>query len=516
MEKKKIYIFFSSGLCGIGGCELYMAGKANYLKKFGWKIYACTAEISTGRAVVPELNEYIERGCGWTFLLQPPYKLKKYEQEQILNFMIQKLELEDFNNFEIIIETHFSLLSFWGELLAERVKGRHFVANCTETYRGNVPYFYDENLDYFYFKWKRNEIICSKESCALLFNGYKNITAPLYDMPPDTIHEQSPIQDVDFPIDKIQKLDWNICHIGRISKYYVPHVMKGVAELARRHPDKNINLIFVGDVTPLKNFIMNTFENIDNVQLTALGDMVPIPRVLFSKIDVVCAISQSARFAANEGILTIVANAKNPEKTSGVLGYDTEEQVNGEGTFSYFEALENVLVKRLYDDKEYSLPKLKPDEEYYKKFWTILENAAPTKEYYSEKLSEERIRNWTAIFPFGTISRGARVILFGATEIAKDYKIQILTQSNSQIEIGEDYIKNFVPKPYCKIVATIDEHPENFDDAVEGVERLKQKDYDAIIITTFQNQAQAVYNKIVQTVPDMANRIIYYFKILQT
>ncbi len=246
--------------------------------------------------------------------------------------------------------------------------------------------------------------------------------------------------------------------------------------------------------------------------------MVPIPRVLFSKTDVVCAISQSARFAANEGVLTIVGSAieNQVSATPGVLGYDTVEQVHGAGTFSYVEALERVLVKRLYDDKEYSLPKLRPAEEYYEKFGIIVENAAPTKEYYIERLSRERIREWTAIFPFASVARGTRVVFFGATEIYKDYRRQIKSQSDVIFIFGREYITQISPKPYCEIVATVDEHPENFDNSVTGIERLKQKDYDLIIITTYPQQAQAAMNKIMQIVPDMANRVIYNFQTLPT
>ncbi len=517
MEKKKIFVFFSAPIFEVGGMQMYCAGKAKYLQENGWKVYIFFSGPNVGQSAIPYLTQFIKTGGGLNFLFTRPYKLKLFEQDYCINLMVSRLNLSNPNDYEIILESHYDIGAYWAELLASRIKARHIFVCCNEVYRDEIPgRFYEENLDFFYFKWQRNELVCFEKSCNALFNGYKNITAPLYDMP-DTVVEQEPIQDVDFPIDKIQKLDWNICHIGRIIKDYVPAVITGVAELARRHPDKKINFIFVGDVNQRRDFIMSTFKNIDNVQLTALGDMVPIPRILFSKVDVVCAISQSARFAANQGVLTIVANAKNPEKTPGVLGYDTKEQVYGEGKFSYVEALENVLVKHLYDGKTYSLPKLKPSEEYYKDFWTIVKNAAPTKEYYIQRLSQERIRDWTAIFPFGMISRGARIILFGATEIAKDYKKQIQSQANSQIEFGCGYIKKFYNTPtHYELVATVDEHPENFDNAVVGVERLKQKDYDVIVISTFPQYAQSAYNKIIQVVPEMANRIIYNFQILNT
>ena len=513
-EQQKIYIFVAHTIATIGGMEMYTAGRAKYLESCGWKVYVLSPEAANSKTAIPSLSKYLKIGGDCTFLLTPPYKFKRYEQEQMLNFMIQNLNLPDIANCKIIVESCSGARACWAELLAAILQAQHFFIASEEGYREKWQ-VYDEILPFMYFKLMRNEMVGSDETIRRLFNGYKNVTGALVEIP-NVIREQDAIQDVDYPtINQIEKLDWNICHIGRITKNFVIHFIIGVAELALRYPDKKINLMFVGEVDPLKNVLMKTFENIDNVQLTALGMLVPIPRILFSKVDVVCAIAQSARFAANEGVLTIVGSTDNLEKTRGVLGYDTNEQTFGSGNFSYCEALENVLVKRLYDDQKYSLPKLKPAEEYYARFSTIFENANPNKEYYVEELMSERIRNWAAVFPFGSISRGARVIFFGATEIAKDYKKQIESQQDANIEIGEDYIKNFVPKPYCKILAIVDEHPENFDDAVSGVERLKQKDYDAILITVFPQQAQEVYNKIVQTVPDMANRIVYALKTIQ-
>lgn len=522
IDMKKIFVIFTYGIHQIGGTQMYTAGKAKYLKENGWGVQVFFNGSNKGNSKIPSLTEYIESGGGCYFMIKPPYKYPIQMQEQYLQYLvtkfIQRFNITDFKDCEIIVESHFDTAGYWAELFSAKVGARHFFICCNEVYRDEVPgRYYEDNLDFFYFKWKRNELITNENGCQALFNGYKNVNAPLYQMS-YTAREADPIQDVDFPIDQIAKLDWNICHIGRISKSYVPYVIEGVAQFAKRHPDKKINFIFVGDITPRRDFIIKTFNDIDNVQLTALGDMVPIPRVLFSKTDVVCAISQSARFAANEGVLTIVGSAieNQVSATPGVLGYDTVEQVHGAGTFSYVEALERVLVKRLYDDKEYSLPKLRPAEEYYEKFGIIVENAAPTKEYYIERLSRERIREWTAIFPFASVARGTRVVFFGATEIYKDYRRQIKSQSDVIFIFGREYITQISPKPYCEIVATVDEHPENFDNSVTGIERLKQKDYDLIIITTYPQQAQAAMNKIMQIVPDMANRVIYNFQTLPT
>ena len=516
MSKNKIYIFITWAVHSIGGSELYTAGKANYLQNRGWKVYVFFNHPNEGKTLIPSLAQYIPTGSGMQFLYTPPYKMRMHDQEYCLNLMMQRLNLVPSKQYDIIIESHSFILAYWGELLAARIGARHFFVLLDE-----IPSSKDNwirtatrsTLDFFYFKWKRNELIASDKALQKLFNGYKNVTAPLVKMPP-TVREQAPIQDVAFPIEKIQRLDWHICHIGRAKKDYVPSVIEGVRELAERHPDKKINFIMVGNADPLMAQLEKTSHSRPNVFFTFLGDMFPIPRILFSKVDVVCAISQSARFAANEGILTIVGSANTPNRTPGVLGYDTEAQVYGAGTFSYVEALENVLVKKLYVGKKYSLQKLRPADEYYDNFRIIVKNASPAKEYYTERLSQERIRNWGAIFPFGAIARGARIILVGETEITSDYRRQITSQQNVSNEFGSEYVKVLSPRPYCQIVATVDEHPEEFDDEVVDMERLKLKDYDAIVICTYPPQAQAAFDKIQQIVPDMVNRIVYNFQML--
>lgn len=530
MEKKKIYIFFAGEIITIGGMQMYAAGKVKYLEELGWQVFVFFAGPSNKTSAILSLDKYVKIGGGCNFLWGlPPYRLKRYEQEQILNLLTQKVVNNipgggggySLKDCEIIVESFYDVAAYWGELFAEKIGARHFFSALNEIYRpdpnstaGNLK-TYQDNLDFFYFKWQRNEMICSEKSCTALFNGYKNITKPKYEMPQSTV-EMYPIQDVEnFPVEQIQRLDWNICHVGRVIKDYVSAVIKGVGELARRYPDKKINFIFVGNAEPRRELIIQTFSGVSNVLITNLGDMVPIPRKLFSRVDVVCGISQSARFCANDGVLTICGSAVEWNMTPGVLGYDTKQQVYGEGKFSYVEVLENVLVKKLYVGKKYKLEKLLPAEHYYKNFWTILKKADPKKEYFTERLQEERIRNWAAVFPFAAVARGARIIFYGATEVTKDYKAQILSNRDCPVEFGKDYVKQIKPAPYCEIVATVDENPDDFDNEVVGVERLKTLDYDAIILCVFPDKAQSAFEKIKNTVPQMENRIIYNLQAIQ-
>lgn len=515
MEKKKLFIFIPHGIVGVAGMELHTAGLIQYLESVNCGIRILTNESRESVPIIPCIRKYYAIGSGLSFLETLPYKYKKVEQEYFLNVMVAALHLPNhLDEYDIFIESYSSPRALWAELLAAKLNARHIFIASEENYR-EPQQCYVENFPFFYFKLTRNEIIGSVATITRLFNGYKNVEGPFINYP-EFVREAYPIQDVEYPLfDHIQKLDWNICHIGR-PKDYVPHAIMGVSELAKRHSDKTISFLLIGNANPYIPLIKEKFNGLNNVSIHFSGVLFPIPRIIFSKFKVVLAISQTAMFAANEDALTIVGTADKPDRTSGVLGYDTDNTIYGKPTYTYLEALENIFVKRLYDNKQYQLPKLTPSEEYYKNIWTILDTVTQNDKQYYTSISEPRIRDWTAIFPFGIIARGARVILFGATEIAKDYRKQIESQNNSQVEFGEDYVKQMKPSPYCKIIATLDEHPEEFDNEVVGAERLREKDYDAIIITTFPQNAQSAYNAIVKTVPEMANRVVYNFQILPT
>ena len=52
----KKYIFFTNPLHEIGGTQMVVAGKANYLEKHGWEVYAFTRGKSYGKSQIPSLT----------------------------------------------------------------------------------------------------------------------------------------------------------------------------------------------------------------------------------------------------------------------------------------------------------------------------------------------------------------------------------------------------------------------------------------------------------------------------
>ena len=164
-------------------------------------------------------------------------------------------------------------------------------------------------------------------------------------------------------------------------------IIDGVKKFAEIH-DNSINFTFVGDVSKedvarIKQYLRNN----DNILLTFTGSLVPIPRKLFSKIDVVIAGSGCARLAAQEGTITIVVDARDL-MSNGVLGIDTQNALfreEGKMGESIDRTLEKILIENSYDKKNISMIKRKSNSDYYKEHLQYFTNV-DNKYYPSSKL----------------------------------------------------------------------------------------------------------------------------------
>lgn len=459
----KQYVIITYDIHPIGGTQAYTAGKVRYLEKSGWHVVVFFAGVKEGQCAIGFLNRYLAGGIQG--LARLPYRIDDDYRELILSQMERCLQKEAD---EIIIESHYDVAAFWGELIAKKVSGRHYIFCCNEYYRtvNDIVKFYDENLDYFAFKYKRNELIASDEVIRKLFHGYKNIIGAKIKYP-QLIVEQDPIQDVDHAIiDSIPTDGWNICSIGRLEKPYIEAAIDGVRQLALSYPEQSIHLIIVGNEVSRKAMIEQIVATVCNLEVIYLGVLVPIPRALFSKVDVVIAAAQTAVFASYEQVYTITANVLN-DTTPGVLGYDTQDAWYGgmAEEKSYEEVLEDVLVRRAYDNKDFFMPLRQAAEAHYAMQWEYLALSTKQKEYDVTRFCCSRVKNWIAIFPYWHIKEDEVILIYGAGEVGRDYL--------SQIELTK----------YCKVSGFVDKNADCFDESVfypeEGLLRLS---YDTILI----------------------------------
>lgn len=496
----KHYIIFTYELRPIGGTQALVAGRAKYLEQHGWIVYTFFNNFLSGECEIPSLTKYVP-GFGFRAIGMCPYKLPNRDREEILNRMIDRLRIDPTMENEIIIESHYETAAYWAELLAERIQARHFFITCNEQFRGSDA-SYDENLDFFYFKELRGELISDPGRFQKLFNGYRGLQKSQLQIP-DGLHiccEQDAVQDienqdVDSRFEK-DAADFTIASFGRTEKQYVPAIFRGAAEFSKSHPDKKIRFIIVGKLWNQNQLSM--FNGIQNVEIIPLGNLVPIPRKLFKYIDVICAGSGTAMFCAYENVPVIIANAET-DKTPGLLYYDTNDVLFGGDlpSMSYFEMLEKVLIRREYQNRKPNLPERHPADWHYEKLLEIMRSNQSELKYFTRKFNTDLRRNWIAQFPFHKMQPGARIVLYGAGDISKDYQ--------KQIEDGK----------FCRIAGIVADDHENYDRTILPPEKLIDLEYDGIVIAELpnQNRIDEIASKIFRITGK--RNFVYDWKILQ-
>ena len=343
----QLYIFVTLTIYDMGGVQCYVASKAKFLRENGWNVKILYPGVRKPKTQFKELNRYLDGN-----VIEIGYTPSIYSMN-VLNRILGKVLniLGDTQKYEsIIIESHDDITSQWGEIIANKIGAKHIILLMNEIYRG-LNKHYEEKIEFYKFKFQRKEILGAEATISRLFEGYgfdkNNINTLIID--------ENPVQDVmNEKLDRIQKAQYNICYIGRSNKPYVPAIIGGVKEFAKKNSNSSIQFILVSNTMPVRNIINDELNSVDNLTVTELGEMVPIPKELFRRVDVVVAGSGSARCSALEGVLTIVAE---PElcKSIGILGIDTQESVywDKESKCSSFsEALDDVLIKRIYDGKK--------------------------------------------------------------------------------------------------------------------------------------------------------------------
>lgn len=356
----KKYIFFTADIYSVGGMQSYVAGKAKYLKENGFKVFVFYCSNSKDDISFPALREYEGGNLKWLAvfpnqLLDTTVKLSLTKMEKIVG---------NDEDDQIFIESHYDKAAIWGELLASKMKAKHVCLNCNEVFRGRYKHYVDY-MGFFWFKYNRNELAgISAKSMKLLFEGFYDVNESeelVFSAKPD-----DPVQDVyNEKVNNVCKDEENICYIGRIEKECFEFITQGVFAYAKKYPQTKIQYIIVGQSSSYKmNQIIDMFINLKNVKITFLGNLVPIPRSLFDKVDVVAAAAGCATLSAKEGVFTIVADA-NTGESNGVLGYDTNDVWFSDKHFTYVESFENVFKNKKYSINEIHLKKEHSKEYYY-------------------------------------------------------------------------------------------------------------------------------------------------------
>ncbi len=379
----KKYIIFCADIHPIGGVQNYVAGKTSWLEKEGWGVYVFFWGKSSGHCAVSSLDKYLPGGI--LELGTQPSEWTMRIREKVLNRIISDIHFQEGNEDSILIESQDEIFSFWGELLAERIHAKNMCFICNERFREPNRHYAD-HMEFFDFKHRRRELACICQTAIVnLFEGYKEV-------PPEEQYafkaaNMGPVQDVENQaVSDLKKKDWNICYLGRAEKPYVPFIIEGISKFSQKYADHSIQVIFVGNADSRREIIENKLTVLKNVTVSFMGDMVPIPRSLFEKIDVMVAGSGCAMCSAQEGVPTIVADAEN-YRANGILGYTTFDNIlheEGAEQFQYEDLLEQILVEGVHKHLEFHMDPVVPAEVRYREHLAFAAQSDQKMEYDSE------------------------------------------------------------------------------------------------------------------------------------
>lgn len=338
----KKYVFLTSSIGNMGGAQMFLSNKVEYLRKHGWEVEAFFFNSFT-EIKIPNLKRF-ENNC----IPELMYKVQSYsssQREVILDRICSCLKKNGRCEM-IVVESLLTHLAFWAELIAERVNGIHVVDYLEE----DIPVFSKRQIDFFDFKLRRRECLnASKKSLQRLFKDfyldeYESFFFVLMPFCSNVIDENNETN-----ID-IKSADYTILSIGRLDKPYIQTLLNELVSFIRLHSQTKFNMIFIGGSADgsVEKKISSLFRVVENVKVYLLGYLYPIPKILFENVNVSIASSNSVLVTAELGIPTIVIDA-NDFHAIGVYGYDTQNKV-----FRTIEPLRNVsdlLEEVLLTDK---------------------------------------------------------------------------------------------------------------------------------------------------------------------
>ena len=341
----KKYIFLTFTIDGVTGGQRYVNNKVKWLSENGYDVivFDHRGGLSLQGNVVLEYlkpyenNRYLE-------LFFPPSYFSEKQRTKFLDELCEKIgEAEDY-----VVESNSGRLSFWGELLAQRLRAKHLYLDVGEhpDIRSITEY------EYYAFKFDRNEFyLISPKVTKTLFSGYRDISDQeaedhVYAAIMNVVPEEVAMPE----IEHLPQADYNILSFGRFKPYF-DNMIDEVVKFAQVYKDKKINFVIMG-VDKLQSKYIKQLNTCTNLYYQLIPLKYIIPKVIFRISDVVIATAGCANISFDEGAKTISMNVETNQPL-GVMGYttinslvDANQENNNEDLFTL---LDNTLRKKMYE-----------------------------------------------------------------------------------------------------------------------------------------------------------------------
>lgn len=334
MKSNRLYVLIQFGIVGMGGGQMYIRNKKEYMQSEGWDVVVFSGV--KGKIYINDL-----KNCKKTIIPAISSSALVYGSKYISKIISLMSEYST-GYAEVVIESGSLHSVFWGELLANKLRAKHIIFMLDERPDAYIPQSY---LPYYEFKLKRRELAgITYDTLPLIFKDHRTLSAE------ENIRlsaaSTNVVEDYESKvINKIPDKGINVGVFGRLDKEYIMAATEAIFKVASRHPDKFFNAIYIGGANSKKRLkaIKNKLKR-RNVNVIFLGYLFPIPKKLFSKLSLCLSSSGSALVAYREGCFTITIDARDL-KAIGVLNYTTSNTLyrDNEEAKEIDDVIENVL-----------------------------------------------------------------------------------------------------------------------------------------------------------------------------
>lgn len=362
-----------TAIVGMGGGQMYINNKVKYMESLGWKVIVFSG--IKGCVIIPNLNRFLP--FIYDELANAPFVFPRRVIENVINKLANVLN--DYT--EVVVESGSPHASYWGELLAERINGKHIAFILDERPDRDIV---KEYLPFYHFKASRKELAGITENTVKLIFNDCNIRFN-YDTSLPALC-QNVVEDYENDlVDLIPKDGYNICILGRLNKKYIFEAVHGIEELASCHLEDKFNIIFIGDSDSKthKEGILKELRKYSNIKPVFFGYLFPLPSNIFTRFDFCISSAGSAGVCYRQGVPTISIDGKDG-KAIGVLGYSTSNTLyrKDEPLIEINELLEQIIYDSYLNNYEYVEQPYIPNMSDLNKHISFLNGTINIHEYY--------------------------------------------------------------------------------------------------------------------------------------
>lgn len=314
------YIILTPQIGNMGGGQMFVCNKAEYLANLGWEVTICYfTESPVLIKKMLDFNRVYAPKIAWGINFYTPCQVKK-----IVNEITGQIKFSSQD--EIVVESHLCFLALWGELIAEKLCAKHIINSFEE----EIPSFNYNTISFFEYKLKRWECVnASEKSLRRLFKKYFKEEYNRYNHKTTFYCSNVSTDEVDTSrIILPDSSTFNIISIGRLNKPYIQTMLSELSYFTTKYKRTNIGLIFVG-ASPdgsVEKDIIAIFSKQDNVRIYLLGYMYPIPLNVIKCANIAISTSNAVLVTYEQGIPTIAVDASD-NFAIGLYGINTVNKV---------------------------------------------------------------------------------------------------------------------------------------------------------------------------------------------